>query len=51
MNASSPKQLESFFQISWNSVLAMLYAVLFFTFAGLILILIVYYVLGLARLG
>jgi hypothetical protein len=49
MNASSPKQLESFFQTSLNSLLALFYAVLFFTFAGLILI--VYYVLGLARLG
>jgi hypothetical protein len=48
INASNPKVLENFFATSWNSVLAMLYAVLFLVLAFLVLILIVYYVLGLA---
>jgi flagellar biosynthesis protein FliR len=48
INASNPKVLENFFQMSLNSCLAMLYAVLFLVLAFLVLILIVYYVLGLA---
>jgi hypothetical protein len=48
INTSNPKALENFFQMSLNSCLALLYVVLFLVFAGLTLILIVYYVLMLA---